>query len=54
MAVLLLERGDHGHQRFDKPGTLGTVGAKAPFAPADPWADRPLSLARNRDPLSKT
>jgi hypothetical protein len=46
--AMLLERGDHGHHRFDKPEAPGLVGAKAPFAPEDPWADRPLSCVIRR------
>ena len=40
--MLLLERGHHGHHGLDKPRPLGTVRAKAAFAPEHPGPDRPL------------
>src|SRR5262245_57950505 len=40
--MLLLERGHHRHHRLDKPRALGTLRAKAAFAPQDTWTDGAL------------
>ena len=40
--MLLLERGHHRHHGLDKPGPLGTLRAKAAFAPQDTRADGAL------------
>src|SRR5437763_14128282 len=42
MAMLLLERGHHGHHSLDKPRPLGTLRAKTAFAPQDTWTDSAL------------
>src|SRR5512132_134322 len=42
MAVLLLERGHHGHQRFDEPGAVRAVRPKAALAPEHPGTNGPL------------
>jgi hypothetical protein len=45
MATLLLERGDDGHDRFDKPRALCTLRPEAAFAPEGPWTDRSTGAA---------
>jgi hypothetical protein len=39
-AMLLLQRGDDGHDRFDKPRAFCTLRPEATLAPEDPWTDR--------------
>jgi hypothetical protein len=38
--MLLLQRGDDGHDRFDKPRAFCTLRPEATLAPEDPWTDR--------------
>src|SRR4029077_6581199 len=42
MAMLLLERGHHGHHGLDKPRPLRTLRAKTAFAPQDTRTDGAL------------
>jgi hypothetical protein len=42
--MLLFERGHHRHHRLDKPRPLGTLGAKAAFAPQDTRADGAVTV----------
>ena len=46
--MLLFEGGHDGHHRFDKARAFRTLGAKAPFAPEDPGADRALGRVIGR------
>jgi hypothetical protein len=39
-AMLLLQRGDDGHDRFDKPRAICTVRPEATLAPEAPWTNR--------------
>jgi hypothetical protein len=41
ITVLLLEPGYNHHYGFDKPGLLGTLSARAAFAPEHAWTDGP-------------
>src|SRR5881296_3343853 len=42
MSMLLFKRGHHRHHGLDKARPLGTLRAKAAFAPQDTWADGAL------------
>jgi hypothetical protein len=46
--MLLLQRRDDGHHRFDKPRALCTLRPEAAFAPEDPWTDRSFSRVVRR------
>lgn len=42
VAMLLLQRGHHGHHRFDNASACRAWGPQAPLAPEDRWPHRPL------------